>query len=605
MTEALREKALRLPMKPGVYIMMDENREVIYVGKAKKLKNRVSSYFRGSHDAKTTAMVSRVSDFDVIIANSEFEALVLENSLIKRHMPYYNILLKDGKGYPFVRLDLTEQYPKFSIASKAENDGARYFGPFGGRVLTREVIEAVCKTFRLPTCSKKFPRDIGKDRPCLNHHMGACDAYCRGTPGADDYRRIVSEAGMVLDGKTAELCARLEREMLEAAETLKFELASEKRDKLRAIQKLETKQRVVSGRSADSDAVGFVRGEAKSCFVVLHYIGGSLLDKDFELLENPVEDDGEAVSAILRQYYALRGVFPRNIYLPCETEDNSLLERLFSEQAGSHVYVTTPQKGEKKRLVETANLNAAEEINRATNREEKVLKTLQWLKDALGLERYPARIEAYDISNTGAADIVSSMTVFERLKPVKKAYRKFKIKGKDTPDDYYSMYETLSRRFERYLSGDEKFDTLPDIMLIDGGSVHANIARRVLSEKGLSIPVFGMVKDDRHRTRALVTPDGAEIGISANPAAFSFIGRIQEETHRFAITYHRELRSKPLRGSELDKIAGVGEKRKAELLKHFKSVKAIRSAAVEELAEAVPKNAALAVYNYFHKDEDK
>lgn len=605
MTEALREKALRLPMKPGVYIMMDENREVIYVGKAKRLKNRVSSYFRGSHDAKTTAMVSRVSDFDVIIANSEFEALVLENSLIKRHMPYYNILLKDGKGYPFVRLGLAEQYPVFSIASKVENDGARYFGPFGGRALTREVIEAVCKTFRLPTCSRKFPRDIGKDRPCLNHHMGACDAYCRGAPGAEDYRQTVSEAEMVLDGKTAELCARLEREMLEAAEALKFELASEKRDKLRAIQKLETKQRVVSARSADSDAVGFVRGEAKSCFVVLHYIGGSLLDKDFELLENPVEDDGEAVSALLRQYYVLRGAYPKNIYLPCETEDNSLLERLFSEKAGSHVYVTTPQKGEKKRLVETANLNAAEEINRATNREEKVLKTLQWLKCALGLEREPERIEAYDISNTGASDIVSSMTVFERLKPLKKAYRKFKIKGTDTPDDYYSMYETLSRRFERYLAGDEKFDMLPDIMLIDGGQAHADIARRVLSEKGLSIPVFGMVKDDRHRTRALVAPDGAEIGLSANPAVFSFIGRIQEETHRFAITYHRELRSKSLRGSELDKIAGVGEKRKAQLLKHFKSVKAIRAAAVEELAEAVPGNAAVAVYNYFHKDEDK
>lgn len=604
MTEALREKALRLPMKPGVYIMMDENREVIYVGKAKKLRNRVSSYFRGSHDFKTTAMVSKVTDFDVIIANSEFEALLLENSLIKRHMPYYNILLKDGKGYPFVRLSLAEQYPVFSIVSKAENDGAKYLGPFGGRNLTREIIRAVCKTFKLPTCSRKFPRDIGKDRPCLNHHMGSCDAYCRGVPGAEEYRRTIAEAEMVLDGKTAELCARLEREMLEAAEDLKFEIAAEKRDKLKAIQKLETKQRVVSGRSADSDVVGFVRGETKSCFVVLHYIGGSLLDKDFELLENPMEDDGEAVSALVRQYYTLRGVYPKNIYLPCETEDNSLLERLFTEQAGSNVYVTTPQKGEKKRLVETANLNAAEEINRVVSREEKVLKTLQWLQDSLGLEKYPERIEAYDISNTGASDIVASMTVFERLKPIKREYRKFKIKGIDTPDDYYSMYETVSRRFERYLAGDEKFDTLPDIMLIDGGSAHAERARKALSEKGISIPVFGMVKDERHKTRALVTPEGEEIGISANPAVFSFIGRIQEETHRFAITYHRELRSKPLRGSELDKIAGVGEKRKAQLLKHFKSIKAIRAASLEELNKVVPRNTAASVYNYYHKNED-
>ena len=604
MTEALREKALRLPMKPGVYIMMDENREVIYVGKAKKLRNRVSSYFRGSHDFKTTAMVSKVTDFDVIIANSEFEALLLENSLIKRHMPYYNILLKDGKGYPFVRLSLAEQYPVFSIVSKAENDGAKYLGPFGGRNLTREIIRAVCKTFKLPTCSRKFPRDIGKDRPCLNHHMGSCDAYCRGVPGAEEYRRTIAEAEMVLDGKTAELCARLEREMLEAAEDLKFEIAAEKRDKLKAIQKLETKQRVVSGRSADSDVVGFVRGETKSCFVVLHYIGGSLLDKDFELLDNPLEDDGEAVSALLRQYYTLRGVYPKNIYLPCETEDNSLLERLFTEQAGSNVYVTTPQKGEKKRLVETANLNAAEEINRVVSREEKVLKTLQWLQDSLGLEKYPERIEAYDISNTGASDIVASMTVFERLKPIKREYRKFKIKGIDTPDDYYSMYETVSRRFERYLTGDEKFDTLPDIMLIDGGSAHAERVMKALSEKGISIPVFGMVKDERHKTRALVTPEGEEIGISANPAVFSFIGRIQEETHRFAITYHRELRSKPLRGSELDKIAGVGEKRKAQLLKHFKSIKAIRAASLEELNKVVPRNTAASVYNYYHKNED-
>jgi len=603
MIEALREKALKLPLKPGVYIMMDENREVIYVGKAKKLKNRVSSYFRGSHDAKTTAMVSKVADFDVIIANSEFEAFVLENSLIKRHKPYYNILLKDDKGYPFVRLDIKEEYPNFSMVNKLENDGAKYFGPFGGRTVTREVISALCKTFKLPTCSKKFPRDIGKGRPCLNFQMGACDGYCRGVPGADEYRRNIYEAVMVLEGKTAELCAQLEQEMLQAAEELRFELASEKRDKLRAIQKLETKQRVVSARSADSDVVGFARGETKSCFVVLHYIGGSLLDKDSEIIETPMEEDGEAVSVLVRQYYSMRGVYPQNIYLPCETEDNSLLEQLFSEQAGRAVHVTTPQKGEKRRLVETANLNAQEELNRLTSKEEKVLKTLKWLQEMLRLEKYPERIEAYDISNMGSSGIVASMTVFERLKPLKKAYRKFKIKGTETPDDYYSMYETLSRRFERYLKGDEKFDTLPDIILIDGGAAHAATARRVLLEKGINLPVFGMVKDDRHRTRALVTPDGEEIGISAYPAVFSFIGRIQEETHRFAITYQRQLRSSSLRGSELDRIPGVGEKRKETLLKHFKSIKAIRSASLEELCEVVPKNAAAAIYNYYHKDE--
>ncbi len=602
MSETLREKANKLPLKPGVYIMMDSDGEVIYVGKAKKLKNRVSSYFRGGHDAKTTAMVSKVADFNVIVANTEFEALILENSLIKRHMPHYNILLKDGKGYPLIRLDVKQPYPSFSLVSKAENDGAKYFGPFGGRVMTREALDAICKTLKLPTCGRKFPRDIGKGRPCLNYHMGVCNAYCRGTPDEAEYRRVISEAEMILEGKTSQLCSRLESEMLKAAEELKFELASEKRDKLRSLQKLEAKRQLVVSRGAsDTDVVGFSRGAAKSCFVVLHYIEGNLLDKDFELLENPIEDDAEAVSGLVRQYYSLRNIYPQNIYLPFETEDNQLLEQLFSEEAGAHVHVTTPKKGEKRRLVETANLNAAEEINRATNREEKVLKTLEWLQNALGLEKVPDRIEAYDISNTGSSNIVASMTVFERMKPRRGAYRKFKIKGTETPDDYYSMSETLSRRFERYLSGDEKFGTLPDLLLIDGGKAHADVARKVLNEKGISLPVFGMVKDDRHRTRALVSPDGAEIGISANPAVFSFIGRVQEETHRFAIEYNKELRSKSMRGSELDKIAGVGEKRKADLLKIFKSVKAIREADIEELCKAVPKNTAAAVYEYFHR----
>ncbi len=605
MSEALREKANKLPLKPGVYIMKDSEGKVIYVGKAKKLKNRVSSYFRGSHDTKTAAMVSKVSDFEVIIANSEFEALVLENSLIKRYVPHYNILLKDGKGYPLVRLDVRQPYPSFSLVSKAENDGARYFGPFGGRVMVREAIDAICKTLKLPTCRRKFPRDIGRGRPCLNYHMGACDAYCRGTPSEEEYRRVINEAEMILDGKAAELCSALEREMLEAAEALKFELASEKRDKLKAIRKLESKQMVVSGKAVDTDIIGFARGIAKSCFVVLRFIGGSLLEKEFELIENPIEDDGEAVSGLLRQFYSVRGVYPKNIYLPCETEENSLLEKLFTEQAGHRVYVITPRKGEKRQLVETANVNAAEEINRATNREEKTLKTLEWLQNALGLEKSPERIEAFDISNIGSSDIVASMTVFERLKPLKNAYRRFKIKGTETPDDYYSMSETLLRRFERYLGGDERFGTLPDLILIDGGQAHANVARSVLRDKGLDIPAFGMVKDERHRTRALISPEGEEIGIGANPAVFSFIGRIQEETHRFAIEYHRTLRTKSVRGSELDRIAGVGEARKAALLKKFKSVRAIANADMEELAAVVPRNTAAAVYAYYHKKEEE
>ena len=605
MGDSLRETALRLPQQPGVYIMKDARGEVIYVGKAKKLKNRVSSYFHGEHNAKTEAMIRKIADFDVIIANSELEALVLENSLIKRHMPRYNILLKDDKGYPFIRLDMREEYPTFTVVSRVKDDGARYFGPYGSRGTTKSAVESILKAFRLPTCGKKFPRDIGRTRPCLNHHLGACWGWCLKDASAEEYRETVELAALALEGKTDSIAARLQQEMEEAAERLQFELAAEKRDRLRAVTALKTKQRVVAGAMADTDAVGFWRGDAKCCFTVMHYMDGDLIDKDYELLELPFEEDGDVISGLLRQYYQLRGVVPRTVWLPCELPDGEALEQFLSDISGRRVRLLSPRRGEKARIVETAELNAREETERATTREERTTKTMEWLQRALELPTPPERIEAYDISNTGADNIVAGMTVFVSGRPLKRDYRKFRIRTTVTPDDYQSMFEVISRRLRHYLDGDEKFSPLPDVMFIDGGAGQVKAAEAAMAALGTFTPAFGMVKDDRHRTRALVDRDGREIGIAAQPAVFAFVGNIQEETHRYAIEFHRSLRGQRVRASSLDRIPGVGEKRRAALLKHFGSIRAIREAEPEALRAVVPANVAEAVYGYYHNEREE
>ena len=602
MIEQLREKANKLPLLPGVYIMKDVRGEVIYVGKAKRLKNRVTSYFRGEHLPKVEAMVRKVADFDVIVANSEFEALVLENSLIKRHMPHYNILLRDDKGYPFVRLDAKAEYPAFSIVSRTAEDGAKYFGPYGGRSVTRELIDTLCKTLKLPTCGRKFPRDIGKERPCLNHHMGTCAGWCLPDTSAGDYRQAVAQAEMILLGKAAELTKQLTEQMTAAAEALKFELAAQYRDRLRAVESLSNRQRVIATAFADTDAVGFFRG-AKTGFAVLHYSEGSLAGKDFELMDEPLEGDAEAVSRLVAQYYARRGSWPRTILLPLELDDREALERFITETAGHRVSLEVPKRGERSALTETACVNAREEVQRATTAAQRRNKTLEWLQKTLELPSFPHRIEAFDISNLGNFGIVAAMTVFADGKPLKRDYRKFRMKETESQDDYASMHEAVTRRFARAVEGDEKFAEIPDLLLIDGGDRHAAVAERALAGLGLTLPVYGMVKDDHHRTRALVTSDGREIGIVGNQAVFSLIGTIQEETHRFAIEYQRSLRRGTI-NSGLDKIPGVGEKRRNALLKHFKTIKAIRAATLEELAEAVPKNTARAVYHYYHSGEE-
>lgn len=556
--EELKEKAHSLPLKPGVYIMQDAQSTVIYVGKAKALKNRVSQYFQdsASHTEKTRAMVSQIDHFDVIIADSEFEALVLECSLIKRHQPRYNILLKDSKGYPYIRLS-NEAYPKFSLVSKAAEDGARYFGPYAGRHSTQGIIDALRTALRLPSCNKKFPRDIGKERPCLNFHMGKCDGYCRGEELREQHGQAIVQAVSLLEGRFKDVQKDLTQEMERSAEELLFERAAQLRDRIAAIELLGKRQKVIAASLADTDVAGFFRGTAKSCFVVLHFLEGELAAKDFDLLETPMEEEeGTVLSSLMREYYVGRTRLPKQILIPCELPDQVPLTRMLSEQVGYRVELVTPQRGAKMDLIKMANQNAREEVERATSHEERRNKLLEALGKMLSLDSPPKRMESYDISNQGASDIVASMVVYVDGKPLKRDYRRFKLKDMDGPDDYASMEQVLTRRFRRYLDGDEKFSDKPDLLLIDGGHEHVKVAKRVLETLNLDIPAFGMVKDDRHRTRALVHPDGREIGIQSIPAVFALIGQIQEETHRFAIEYHRQLQAGHVKTSVLDKIPG-------------------------------------------------
>ena len=602
--DQLKDKALSLPLAPGVYIMRDKTDKVIYVGKAKKLKNRVSQYFQdtGSHTPKTRLMVSHIDHFDVIVAASEFEALVLECSLIKRYMPKYNILLKDDKGYPYLRLNMKDPYPRITMVSKITDDGAGYFGPYGSRGVTNDLLETIRLTLKLPGCSKEFPRDIGKDRPCLNYHMNQCAGWCQDGRSQEEYRSLMEQARQLLIGNYKAVAGEIKTQMLDAAEALNFELAANLRDRLKSVEALSQKQLVTAGTLADTDVIGYAQTEAKSCFAVLHFSGGNLLDKDYQVMPIP-DDSREAVSSLLKQYYLSRGLAPKRVLLPFEIDDAELFSELMEQQYGRRPHLHVPQRGDNVRLVELANKNAFEEAERVTDKEEKISGTLQLLGKMLCMEP-PRRIESFDISNISGTDIVASMVVFQDGKPRKSDYKRFKLEGLLNQDDYTSMHQVVKRRFAHYKDGDKGFAEAPDLLLIDGGINHANVALDALRELELEFPVFGMVKDDRHRTRALVTPGGQEIGIDSQPAVFSLIGNIQEETHRFAITYHRQLRSKRLRYSELDGIPSIGPKRKQELLKTFKSLTAISKAELSELERLLPKDAAMAVYQHFRSKEE-
>ena len=602
--EELKEKAGSLPMAPGVYLMKDKTEAIIYVGKAQKLKNRVSQYFVDtvSHSPKTRVMVSKIHHFDVIVAASEFEALILECSLIKRHMPKYNILLKDDKGYPYLRLDMKEKYPQITLVNKIQNDGAGYYGPFGSRGVTNAMLETIRHALKLPNCSRQFPRDIGKERPCLNYHMNLCSGWCQKERTEAEYMSVMEQGKQILLGNYKDVTAAIKDQMLEAAENLNFELAASLRDRLKAVENLSQKQLVTAGTLADTDVIGFYQSETKACFAVLHFSGGNLLDKDYEIIQI-VDDLSTAISSLIKQYYMSRGYAPKFVLLPCEIDDAEIFEQLLEQQYGRKPHIKVPMRGDNLRLVELANRNAKEEVLRITDKAERSKSTLNMLGRMLSMET-PTRIESYDISNISGTDIVGSMVVFQDGKPRKSAYKRFKIQNMAGQDDYESMRQMLTRRFRHYINGDDGFTEEPDLLLIDGGISHAGIAVQVLREQGLNFPVFGMVKDNRHRTRALVTAEGKEINIDTHQSVFALIGTIQEETHRFAISYHRKLRSKRLKYSELDEIPGIGPKRKEDLLKTFKSIAGIKRASLYELERILTKDAAAAVYQHFSEDKE-
>lgn len=600
--EELKKKASSLPLSPGVYIMRDIEHTVIYVGKAKKLRNRVSQYFLDtvSHSPKTRMMVSKIHSFDVIVASSEFEALVLECAQIKRYMPKYNILLKDDKGYPYIRLDMNEAYPNLTLANRPSDDGASYYGPYGSRGITQNLIDTIKEILKLPTCTRQFPRDLGKGRVCLNYHMNSCLGWCQMPESGAQYRNTIEQARQLLLGNYKEVSDDLRNEMEQAADSLNFELAAILRDRIQAIQSLSQKQFVTAGVNTDIDAIGYGETETKACFAVLHFSKGELIDKEYEILST--EDREATVSSLIKQYYLNRGFAPKIVLLPFEIEDRELFGELLFKQFQKRIMLKVPQRGDHVRLIELACKNAQEEAERITNKEERHHATLSLLSKMLAVDNLH-RIESYDISNISGSDNVASMVVFINGKPQKSEYKRFKVDLNGQQDDYTSMRQVIARRFTNYLESEKGFSEKPDLLLIDGGVTHANAVLEVLSFLDLDIPVFGMVKDDRHRTRALVTPDGKEIRIDNLPAVFSVIGTIQEETHRFAITYHRKLRSKRLKYSELDQIPGIGPKRKQDLLKHFSSIAAIKAASIMELEHYLPKNAAIAVYSHFHPQE--
>ena len=498
-------------------------------------------------------------------------------------------------------MDMKQKYPEITLVNRIADDGASYFGPYGSRSVTQNLLDAIRLTLKLPGCGKRFPRDIGKARPCLNYHMNQCEGWCQVGKTEQMYSERIEQARQLLKGNYKQVAAEIRNHMSTAADSLNFELAANLRDRLKAVEALGQKQLVTAGTLADTDVIGFYQNDTRACFAVLHFSGGNLLDKDYEIL-GTVDDMSSAVESLLTQYYLGRGYAPKQILLPFALEDSVLLEQLLEQKLKHRSRFRVPQRGDNVRLVELANANAKEETERITTKEEKTKGVLTLLGKMLNLPA-PRRIEAFDISNISGTDIVASMVVFVDGKPKKGEYKRFSLRDLAGQDDYASMHQVVTRRFSHLKAGDDGFDCAPDLLLIDGGITHAQTALDALNQLNISVPVFGMVKDDSHRTRALVTPDGSEISIANQQSVFSLIGSIQEEAHRFAITYHRNLRSKRLRYSELDAIEGIGPKRKQDLLKHFKSISAIKAASIEELLRILNVPAANNVYNHFHNKE--
>lgn len=600
----LRKKAMALPLQPGVYLMKNKDKKIIYIGKAKKLKNRVSSYFgsHAGHSLKVIRMVENVDDFDYILVDTEFEALVLECSLIKQHMPKYNILLKDDKGYNYIKITKGD-FPRISECKRMDDDGASYIGPYISGFSVKQAVEETLKIFKLPRCSKKFPQEYGKSRPCLNGFMGLCCSPCAGRITQQEYAKTVEDAVAFLKGGSKASVREMTAEMNQLAEEMKFEEAAKLRDRIRAIKNLDERQKVVSINVPEEDVFALVNGKKKACFEVLRFESGRLSDTEYWLIDSQ-EDLKAARLELIERYYSMRSRIPSRIAVDGEIEDEELLREFLEKQRGKKVEFIHPQKGEHLSILNMCISNANEHLAQSEGRLGREFAALEELAVLLGLNKPPEYIESYDISHTFGADNVAGMVVFHNGRPMKSAYKRFSVKGFDGQNDVGSMNEVLTRRFNHYYNDEEgsTFKILPDLILLDGGQPQVNAVLPVIEKMGLNVPVFGMVKDSKHRTRAIAF-GGGEIEINSHRSAFTLVSNIQEEVHRFAIAYHHKKHTKSTFSSGLMQIEGIGEKKAKALLKHFKTISAIKEQTPEKLAEcpSVSRKDAGKIYEFYHK----
>ncbi len=579
----LREKANRLPLEPGVYLMKNENGEIIYVGKAKALKNRVTSYFRSNsqHNAKTLKLVDNIRDFDFIVTRSELDALVLECSLIKLHQPKYNILLKDDKGYNYIKIS-REDFPRITYSLNTNDKNADYIGPFTSGFTVKQAVEEANAIFMLPSCRKKFPRDFGKERPCLNHHIKRCMGVCEGKISSEEYKKIIEEAIEYLkDGSKASV-EELTAQMDQAAEDLEFEKAARLRDRIAAITRLTSQQKILDYKK-EYDIIGAAQNVGMASVAVIKYRGGRLVDKQNYFLGEEYEDAAMRRDFMLR-YYSDSDDIPHEIYVDEDFDDMELLTELLRERAGHAVKFVVPRRGEGMAQIMLAKKNAGEYLALKVGRTAKEISALEDLKALLGLEKVPNIIESYDISNFGETGVVGGMIVYRNGRPFKPSYKRFSIKTVEGQDDYACMQEVLRRRMTRYLEGDESFAPLPDLILLDGGRGHINAVSEVFDELKIDVPLFGLVKDSKHRTRA-IAKQGGEIEIKSNRALFALLTNIQDEVHRFAITYQRVKHKQKTYSLELTEIKGIGDAKVRALLRQFKTKAAMKEATAEQLRE--------------------
>lgn len=609
----IEEELKKLPPKPGVYIMHDETDAIIYVGKAISLRNRVRQYFQTSRNkgVKIEQMVTHIRRFEYIVTDSELEALVLECNLIKEHHPKYNTMLMDDKTYPFIKVTTNEAFPRVVLARRIQKDKAKYFGPYTSASAVRDTIDLLHKLYHIRSCNRNLPRDIGKERPCLNYHIKQCDAPCQGYISQEEYGKAVHEVVRFLNGNFDEILKELEQKMMDASDALEFEKAIEYRELLNSVKKIAQKQKITDSHGEDKDVLAAATSEEDAVVQVFFIRGGRLIGRDhFYLRIQRGEKLAEILDSFIKQYYAGTPFVPSELMLQVELEDKELLEEWLSMKRGGKVTIYAPKKGTKEQLVELAQNNArmvlTKDKERLKREEGRTVGAVKEIEQLLGISHI-SRMEAYDISNTNGFESVGSMVVYDRGKPKRNDYRKFKIKGVEGADDYGSMREVLTRRFTHGLKEREEskelggFTAFPDLILMDGGRGQVNIALEVLEQLHLDIPVCGMVKDDRHRTRGLYYHN-QEIEIDRNSEAFRLITRIQDEAHRFAITYHKQLRGKGQVHSILDDIEGIGEARRKALMRTYASLDAIKEATVEELAQIPSMNekAAESVYKFFH-----